>query len=177
MLSYTLPENSSALICTSDFKHEAHSITKSNGTILDCSASSHFTPEHSKLLNYREISPEPICSADGHTFNATGKGDLKLELLNNDQKPTPVTLKNVYYSPHLAFILMSVRIMDQNGYDLCIKEGRCVIQSPKSNVIGQIPLICGLYCVTTPLTGHTSAVASATPEKCLLVSFIKRWVM
>jgi hypothetical protein len=165
MLSYTLPENSSALIFTSDFKHEAHSITKSNGTILDCGASSHFTPECSKLLNYREISPEPIRSADGHTFSATGKGDLKLELPNGDQKPTPVTLKNVYYSPHLAFTLMLVGIMDQNEYDLRIKEGRCVIQSPKSNVIGQIPLICGLYHVTTPSTGHTSAVASATPEK------------
>jgi hypothetical protein len=66
MHSYTLPKNSSALICTSDFKHEAHSITKSDGTILDCSASSHFTPERSKLLNYRKISPESIRSADGH---------------------------------------------------------------------------------------------------------------
>jgi hypothetical protein len=84
MFSYTLSKNTSALICTSDFKHEAHSITKSNGRILDCSASSHFTPERSKLLNYREISPEPICSADGHTFSATRKGDLKLELPNGD---------------------------------------------------------------------------------------------
>ena len=97
MLSYTLPKSPLALICTSDFKHEAHSISKSNGTILDCGTSSHFMPEHSKLLNYKEIIPEPIHSTDGHTFSATGKGDLKLELPNGDQKLTPVTLKNVYY--------------------------------------------------------------------------------
>jgi GAG-pre-integrase domain len=165
MLGYTLFKNSSALICTSDFKHEALIVDKSNGTILDCGASSHFTPEHLKLLNYREINPEPICSADGHTFSATGKGDLKLELPNGNQKPTPVTLKNVYYLPHLAFTLMSVGTMDWNGYNLCIKEGKCVIWSPKSNVIGQIPLIHGLYRITTPSNPHTLAVASTTVKK------------
>jgi hypothetical protein len=111
-----------------------------------------------KLLNYWEINPEPICSADGHTFSATGKGDLKLELPNWNQKPT---LKNVYYSPHLAFTLMSVGTMDQNRYDLCIKEEKCVIQSPKSNVVGQIPL----YRVTTPSNPHTLAIASTTVKK------------
>jgi hypothetical protein len=127
MLGYTLPKNLSALICTSDFKHKALIVDKSNGTIFDCSVSSHFTPERSKLLNYQEINSEPIRSADGHTFSATGKGDLKLELPNGNQKPTPVTLKNMYYSPHLAFTLMSVGTMDQNRYDLRIKEGKCVI--------------------------------------------------
>jgi hypothetical protein len=93
MLGYTLPEDSSALVCTFDFKHEAYIASQSNGTILDCRASSHFMPERSKLLNYREISPEPIQAADGRTFSVTGKGNLKLELPNSDQKLTPVTLK------------------------------------------------------------------------------------
>jgi GAG-pre-integrase domain len=165
MLGYTLPKNSSALICTSDFKHKALIVDKSNGTILNCGTSSHFTPERSKLLNYQKINPKPIHSADGHTFSATGKGDLKLELPNGNQKPTPVTLKNVYYSPHLAFTLMSVWTIDRNGYDLRIKEGKCVIWSPKSNVIRQIPLIHDLYCVTTPSNPHKLAVASATVKK------------
>jgi hypothetical protein len=147
MLGYTLPKNSSTLICTSDLKHKALIVDKSNGTILDCGASSHFTPQHLKLL-YREINPEPIHSANGHTFSATEKGDLKLELPNGNQKLTPVTLKNVYYSPHLAFTPMSVGTMDRNGYDLHIKEGKCVIRSLKSNFIEQIPLIRGLYHVT-----------------------------
>jgi hypothetical protein len=71
----------------------------------------------------------------------------------------------MYYSPHLAFTLMSVGTMDRNGYNLRIKEGKCVIRSPKSNVIGQIPLIRGLYRVTTPSNPHTLAVASATVKK------------
>ena len=93
MLGYTLPKNTLALVCTSDFKHKDHTTSKSNSTILDCGMSSHFTPECIKLLNYREISPEPIQAANGHTFSVTGKADLKLELPNGDQKPTPVTLK------------------------------------------------------------------------------------
>ena len=60
---------------------------------------------------------------------------------------------------------MSVGIMDRNGYDLHIKEGKCVIQSLKSNVIAQIPLVCGLYCVITPSNPHISALADTTTKK------------
>ncbi|KAF8810769.1 hypothetical protein BYT27DRAFT_7091166, partial [Phlegmacium glaucopus] len=64
MLAYDLPEDSTALICTSDFQHEAHTASKSNGKILDTGASSHFSPEKSKFLNYQEINPEPVKAAD-----------------------------------------------------------------------------------------------------------------
>ena len=127
MLTYSLPDDPSILQCTSDFKHEAHAASKSNGIILDCGASSHFSPDKSKFLNYQEIKAEPIQAADGHTFSAIGKGDMKIELPNGNQKPTPITLKNVYYSPRLAFTLMSVGRMDQNGYELLIKDGKCMI--------------------------------------------------
>ncbi|KAF8228149.1 hypothetical protein L208DRAFT_1173324, partial [Tricholoma matsutake] len=48
--------------------------------IIDSSATSHFSPEKSKLINYYEISPEPIQAADGRTSNALGKGDMKTDL-------------------------------------------------------------------------------------------------
>ena len=122
MLTFTTPDNPSTLCCTSDFRYEAHSASYNNGIILDCGASNHFTPERSKLLNYEEINPEPVWAADGHTFSAIGKGDLKVLLPNGNEKPTPVTLRNVYYSPNLAFTLMPVGVMDKNGYDLRIKS-------------------------------------------------------
>ncbi|KAH6901143.1 hypothetical protein BKA70DRAFT_1108939, partial [Coprinopsis sp. MPI-PUGE-AT-0042] len=48
------------------------------GTIVDCGASSHFTPLKDELINYQSIKPEPIRAADGRVFYAEGRGDLKI---------------------------------------------------------------------------------------------------
>jgi hypothetical protein len=164
MLSYSIPKDPSTLECTSDFQHEAHTASQSNGTILDCGASTHFSPEKSKLLNYQEITPEPVKAADGRIFKATGKGDLKIDLPNGDQKPTPVTLKNVYYSPFLAFTLISVGTLDRLGYILHIRGGLCIIRSPKNITIAQIPLIRGLYRVNKAPKLLKSPVANAVSK-------------
>ena len=65
MFTYDLPDNPTALLITPEFTVEAHAISHSSGIILNSGASRHFTPEHSKLLNYREIEPEPIQAAYG----------------------------------------------------------------------------------------------------------------
>ena len=118
MLTYSIPDDSSTLIVTSDFKSEAHATSGANGIILNSGASSHFTPNRLKLMNYTDINPEPIRAADGCTFSALSKGDLKVELPNKNQKLTPITLKNVYYSPHMVFTLMSVSCVDQAGFSV-----------------------------------------------------------
>jgi hypothetical protein len=41
----------------------------------------------------------------------------------------------------MVFTLMSVGTMDQAGYSLHIKEGKCKIKMPKSTIITQIPLV------------------------------------
>jgi hypothetical protein len=166
MFTYDLPDNPTALLVTSNFTAEAHAISHSSGIILDSGASRHFTPKHLKLLNYREIKPKPIWAADGWTFSALGKGDLKVELPNGDQKLTPITLKNVYYSPHMAFTLMSVSSIDNAGFSLLIKGRTCVVRSLKSNIIGHIPLVRGLYHVggfnsfPTPVANSASKLMS-----------------
>jgi hypothetical protein len=166
MLTYNVPDDPTALVCTSDFRSEAHAISKHTGTILDSGASRHFSPDRSKFLNYQElINPEPIRAADGRTFSALGKGDVQVELPNGDQKPTPITLKNAYYSPHMAFTLMSVSCIDRAGYSLYIQGGTCVIRSPKSNVIGRIPEVRGLYRVGDfPVSAHTHVASAAIKQ-------------
>jgi hypothetical protein len=148
MLTYSLPDDPTALVVTSNFTVKAHTASETAGIILDSGASRHFSPDHLKLTNYKEISPEPIRATDGHTFSALGKGDLKLKLPNGDQKPTPIMLRNVYYSPQMAFTLMSVSCVDQARFSLFIKNRACAICSSKSNIIGCIPLVWGLYQVS-----------------------------
>ena len=146
MVTYTLPKISTALICTSDFQSEAHAMSNNAGTILNGGASRHFSLDHSKFLNYQEMSTlEPIQAADGWTFDALGRGDLRIELPNGNEKPTLITLKNAYYSPHMAFTLMSALCVDHAGFSIFIKGGTCTIWSSKNKVIGHIPEIQGLY--------------------------------
>ena len=146
MAAFILPDDPKALVCTSDFRSEAHAISNHSGSIIDSGASRHFSPERSKFLNYEEfINSEPIPAADGRTFSALGKGDLKVYLPNGSQKPTLITLKNVLYSPHMAFTLISVSCVDRAGFSLLIKDGTCTIRSPSSKIIGRIPESRGLY--------------------------------
>lgn len=92
MLTYSLPDDPTALIVTSDFKAEADALAISNlsGIILDSGAGRHFSPDCLKLLNFQEINPEPIRAADRHTFSMFRKGDLKVELSNENQKSTRI---------------------------------------------------------------------------------------
>ncbi|KAG6823474.1 hypothetical protein H0H87_001001, partial [Tephrocybe sp. NHM501043] len=48
-----------ALTITSGHSHKAHAASPSAGVIIDCGASSHFSPSQEKFINYQEISPEP----------------------------------------------------------------------------------------------------------------------
>jgi hypothetical protein len=165
-LSFHVPDDPTALVCTSDFHSKAHATSNHTGTILNTGASHHFSPHCSKFLNYKElVSPEPIRAADGRTFSALGKGDLPIELPNRDHKPTPITLKSVYYSLHMAFTLMSMSCVDRAGFSLFIKGGACIICSPKSNIIGRIPEVRGLYRVSDSLVLPHAHVASAAVKE------------
>jgi hypothetical protein len=100
-------------------------------------------------------------------------GDLKVELPNGDKKSTPITLKNVYYSPHMAFTLMFVSCVNKAGFSLYIKGGGCVIRSANLNIIGRIPLVWGLYQVggvfnpsPTPVANLASKLMSISELHC-----------
>ena len=96
-------------VVTSGHNHEAFGVSQLTDLIIDCSASSHFSPDKSKFVNFTTIVPEPIKAADGHTFSAIGCGDLIVTLPGKDgSKGPPITLRKVFYAPKMAFTLVSV---------------------------------------------------------------------
>ena len=104
------------LVITSNFQEEAHSADIAHhGIIINCGASRHFTPDHLRLLDYKEISPVPIRTANGRSFNALGRGNMKISFPMGNKSPTTVTLINVYYCPSLTFTLLSVTCMAPSG--------------------------------------------------------------
>ena len=102
------------LVITSGHDHDAYTVSKSASTIVDSGASSHFSPDKNKFINYRKIMTEPVKATDGGFFSATGKGDLKIKLPNcPGHKPVTIMLQGVYYSPTIAFTLISVSCLDR----------------------------------------------------------------
>ncbi|KAG6860365.1 hypothetical protein C0995_012228 [Termitomyces sp. Mi166 len=126
-----------ALTVTSGHCYEAHAASPSCSIIIDCGASSHFSPSHNKFLNYQEINPEPVHAADGCTFSTLSQGDL----------------------------CISLPMKEEEKCSLLIKDGMCIICSPKPKhqVISHIPAICSLYCANSSITSsspkHTVNVA------------------
>ena len=76
-----------AFTCTSDFANVAESsnLPKSKyGTCLDSGASNNYSPDQTKLSNYREVNRD-ITTADGQTLKAVSMGDLHLDLPNGSK--------------------------------------------------------------------------------------------
>ena len=66
---------------------------------------------------------EPVKATDGGFFSATGKGDLKIKLPNcPGHKPVTIMLQGVYYSPTIAFTLISVSCLDRAGCSVLFVE-------------------------------------------------------
>jgi len=90
--TYFIPhhkDTSTALVITSGYNHEAFGVSLLTNLIVDCGASSHFSPDKLKFINFEAISPEPICATDGHTFLAIGCGDIIVTLSTRDGENGP----------------------------------------------------------------------------------------
>jgi hypothetical protein len=83
-----------------------------------------------------------------------------------NQNPTSIILKNVYYAPSMTFTLISVSCTDNPGFAIHVEDSMCKISTPKPKprVIGQIPLLRGLYRVPhispSPPLYHQAALAT-----------------
>ena len=128
--------------------------------IIDCGATRHFTPNHSNLINFVMIEPKDIKAANGVTLQATGRGDLRIVFpMGENDQPTRITLKDVYYSPDFAFTLISVGTIDRKGFSVNMEDGICTVRTPKPErrTIGRIPLSNGLYRVSIATNGPSGS--------------------
>jgi len=101
------------------------------------------------MINFRVVEQAPIRVADGHIFSATGMGDMQIAFPNGN-KFTNVLLKDVYYSPHLAFTLVLVTRMTRAKFKVLMEDTTCSIYNSSYQLIAQIPEVQGLYRISSP---------------------------
>jgi hypothetical protein len=104
-----------AFTCTSDYVAAADSLRVPKDkceACVDSGASNHYCLDHTKFQNYRRLINRNISTADGCSLKAVGIGDVPIELPNGSKR-TPTLLKNVIFTPDMAFTLISVSRLDQ----------------------------------------------------------------
>src|SRR3984893_5036168 len=120
---------------------------------LDSGATAHFTPLREKLINFWNTSPRPVTAADGGEFNGVGCGDMPLEVING-LRTTKLLLKNVIYSPKLAFTLISIGRLDDSGCMAMFGQGHCTIRHSDGRELACVKKTNGLYQLNGTMHKH-----------------------
>ena len=129
--------------------------------VFDSGASVHISPYRERFKTFRVLEPaRPITAANGDTFLATGEGDVELRIPNG-RTTQLLKLRNVLYSPSVAFALVSIKKADEGGYTTIFEHGECRIVERASDLdVARIPLSNGLYQVVSHYVEVPSGVAA-----------------
>lgn len=114
--------------------------------VFDSGVSVHISPYHERFIRFRELNPaRSITAANGEQFLATGEGDVEIRVPNGAATQL-LTLRDVLYSPAVAFALVSIKWADEGGFTTIFEHGECRLVERTSNMdIARIQLMNGLY--------------------------------
>jgi hypothetical protein len=126
--------------------------------IYDSGASRHISPYKDDFMSYMPLStPLYFNTASQHKFSAIGMGTLVVQTPNRSCEST-LTLLHALYAPSVTNTLVSLRALDEKGYQTHIGN-RCLrITSPCGNSVAEILRnTCHLYKVIHILESANAA--------------------
>jgi hypothetical protein len=130
--------------------------------LYDSGATRHISPYKSDFSSYKPLSPPVFLNtANQQCFPAVGTGTLTIRVPNEGTE-SELALRNTLHVPSIAYTLVSLRALDEEGYHAHIGDGRLKIVSPEGEQLGQIPCTMHhLYKVThAPESTHTVELIS-----------------
>jgi len=121
----------------------------------------HISPYRELFETLTDIPPKPFKAANQQSFNATGVGEMIIEVPNGADA-SQLRLTEVLFSPEVGYTLVSIGRLDEIGYSATFTDGKCILRNPEEDIIGEIPKSNrGLYRVIH-LPGSDSANAAET---------------
>jgi hypothetical protein len=107
--------------------------------LYDSGATCHISPYKADFTLYKTLSlPAYLNTANQQRFPAIGEGNLVIRVPNNGTKSV-LTLRNALHAPAVAYTLVSIRALDEEGYATNIRSGCLEIVSPRGEQVGLIP--------------------------------------
>jgi hypothetical protein len=124
---------------TSDEAFVVAETVESNGTaeLYDSGCTNHISPYRGKFENFERTSPRSFKAANKQSFSTIGKGDLVINVPNGDSF-TKLRLTDVQYSPNVAYTLVSIGRLDEEGFTALFGHGKCVLRGPDGEKIGEV---------------------------------------
>ena len=83
--------------------------------LFNSGASQHMSSYQHKFINFFPIQKRVLTAVDSGTFDAIGKGDMFIIILNG-RTTTRILLKDVLYAPKMGITLVSIGKIDVAGY-------------------------------------------------------------
>ena len=140
--------------------------------LYDSGASRHMSPYRHLFENYVTIQPKSITAADKRYFQATGKGDLRIQLPNGNST-TSILLKDVLHCPDMGLTLVAISKITAAGYPVIFRGSTCKIFDQRKKAIGEIKQRNGLYRVDHDDQGQEMA---GTTQELLNIEQLHRYM-
>jgi hypothetical protein len=107
--------------------------------LYDSGTTRHISPYKADFTSYKALSPPAyLNTANQQHFPAVGEGNLVIWVPNNGTERM-LTLRNVLHAPAVAYTLVSIGALDEEGYATHIKDGHLEIISLHREQVGLIP--------------------------------------
>ena len=97
----------------------------------------HISPYREDFESFVEIPPMFFSAANKQKFNASGKGEIVIDIPNSIEI-SQLQLTEVLYSPEVSYTLVLIGRLDDNGFTATFGDGKCVIRGPDDECIGII---------------------------------------
>ena len=124
-----------AVVANPDSRHNTITQVK----LYDSGCTKHISPYREDLTDFSDIPPKPFLAANKQSFSATGIGKLTVDLPNQGRM-SKLELTDIQYSPEVAYTLISVGNLNEKGFVVKFRGGKCQITDPDGiTVLSTIP--------------------------------------
>jgi hypothetical protein len=118
---------------------------KSNGIaaeLYDSGCTNHISPYHDRFEIFERTSPQSFKAANKQIFSMSGKGDLVIDIPNDDSF-TKLRLMDVQYTPNVTYTLVSIGKLDDASFTATFGNGKCVLRGPDGEKVGEVKRTAG----------------------------------
>ena len=106
--------------------------------LYDSGCTQHISPYREDFSIFTEIPPKAFHAANKQSFSATGKGEMIIDVPNGAEI-SQLALNEVLYSSEVGYTLISIGKLDDMGFSITFSGGKCSIQGPDGELIGEVP--------------------------------------
>ena len=112
--------------------------TLAKAKLYNSRCTNHISPYKSHFNNFEPIKTCHFRTANKQMFSTIGKGELVVNI-PSDSSTTQLRLKDVLYSPEVAYTLVSIGRLDEEGFFVIFGGGKCTIWDKNQELVGVIP--------------------------------------